>query len=134
MKNMLIVIALFAVWTNVASAHTKLSKYTQADGEVLSTAPENVQLVYTESVRLLRADLLLIRDDAAEKLDIGFEPASTAAAQHSVDLPRLAKGQYRIEWAVMGADGHPVQGSFTFGIGMTPTHDADVESHSHGSH
>ena len=91
MKNLLIVITLFAVWSNVAFAHTALSKSTPADGKVLSTAPTSVLLLYTESVRLLRAELLLIRNDSSEKVAIGFEPSSTPAEQHSVTLPRLTK-------------------------------------------
>lgn len=134
MKNLLIVVTLFAVWSNVAFAHTALSKSSPADGEVLSAAPASVQLVYTESVQLLRAELRLIRNDSSEKVDIGFKPSSTAAEQHSVTLPRLTHGQYRIEWAVMGADGHPVQGAFSFGIGMTSAHGTNVENHSHGAH
>ena len=134
MKNLLIIISLFAVWSNVAFAHTALSKSTPAEGEVLSTAPASIQLVYTESVRLLRAELLLIRNASSEKVDIDFEPSSTSAEQYSVTLPHLTNGQYRIEWAVMGADGHPVQGALSFGIGMTPAHEQNEESHSHGAH
>ena len=134
MKNLFIVITLFVAWSNAAFAHTALSKSTPAEGEVLSTAPTSIQLVYTESVRLLRAELLLIRNDSPEKVDIDFEPSSTVAERHSVTLPHLTNGQYRVEWAVMGADGHPVQGDFSFEIGMTPAHGNNVESDSHGTH
>lgn len=134
MKNLFIVITLFVAWSNAAFAHTALSKSTPAEGEVLSTAPTSIQLVYTESVRLLRAELLLIRNASSEKVDIDFEPSSTSAEQYSVTLPHLTNGQYRIEWAVMGADGHPVQGALSFGIGMTPAHEQNEESHSHGAH
>ena len=134
MRNLFIVITLFVAWSNAAFAHTALSKSTPAEGEVLSTAPTSIQLVYTESVRLLRAELLLIRNASSEKVDIDFEPSSTSAEQYSVTLPHLTNGQYRMEWAVMGADGHPVQGALSFGIGMTPAHEHNEESQSHGAH
>jgi copper transport protein len=131
MRYLLIVPGLLALWINAAFAHTALSKSTPADGEVLASAPTSVQLVYTESVQLLRGELLMIQNDSSEKVDIGFEPSSKAAEQYSVILPPLTHGQYRFEWAVMATDGHPVQGAISFGIGMTPAHEANLESHDH---
>jgi methionine-rich copper-binding protein CopC len=130
MKNLSIVILLVFSWSNTVSAHTALTKSNPLDGEMMSSPPEVIHLEFTESVRLLRAKLILTRDGATQDIALEFKPSSSARGEHSVNLPNLEKGLYQFEWSVIGADGHPVQGTVAFGIDV----EVSTSNESHDEH
>lgn len=115
-----------------AFAHTGLKESVPAEGSVLNAAPENLQLAFTEEVRLLRLDVIKVSESEAQTLDIGFMPDSVAKTEYSFSLPELSQGHYRVDWSVMGPDSHTVRGSVTFGIGSKV--DIHEQAQNHESH
>ncbi|GAB5500948.1 MAG: hypothetical protein PsegKO_32590 [Pseudohongiellaceae bacterium] len=134
MKKLLLLISLSLLWVGAASAHTALSNSSPSDGDELSQSPTKIEFEFTESVRLLRADLLNVQSESQVQVDIGFKTPSSAAEQHSVTVPELSPGTYRVDWSVMGADGHPVRGAFSFEIKAAAEPGSDAEKHSHDAH
>lgn len=120
-------------------AHTALKESVPAEGSVLTASPEHLGLSFTEEVRLLKLDVLSVSPSAQKKVEIGFAPESTAKGEYSYQLPRLASGDYRVDWSVLGADSHAVQGSFSFSIGSAGSMPLHHEGHtampdSHAGH
>jgi len=99
-----------------ASAHAELVASTPSNGDRLSKPPAQVTLTYTESVNLIDGGIRLV--------DSLGDPVSTPAPSvdgHTVRWPMpsgLPNGKYLVSWRVVSADGHPVQGAFSFGIGV----------------
>jgi copper transport protein len=99
-----------------ASAHAELVDSTPANGARLDKPPAQVTLTFTEGVNLIDGGIRLV--------DSLGDPVSTPAP--SVDgrtvrwrMPSgLDNGKYLVSWRVVSADGHPVQGAFSFGIGV----------------
>ena len=108
------VLGLGFLGTSYTFAHTALSEAMPADGAMVMEAPENLQLSFTEEVRLLKAAVML----GEEEIDIEFKPSATAAKQFTVALPKLENGHYTVAWSVMGADSHRVEGKLSFMVGM----------------
>jgi copper transport protein len=100
-----------------ASAHAELVDSTPTNGARLDKAPTQVTLTFTEGVNLIDGGIRLV--------DSLGEPVSTPAAPtvegRTVRWPMpsgLKNGKYLVSWRVVSADGHPVQGAFSFGIGV----------------
>ena len=100
----------------VAYAHASLVSSNPAAGSQLPTAPSQVRLLFSEAIEPSLASITLI--DAARHQT----PLAVAGDPHDVDAivapaTELHAGAYRLHWRVVSADGHPVEGSFTFTIG-----------------
>ena len=104
--------------TGIASAHASLESTTPADGQSVPTPPQTVSATFSESVT---ADVggLTVRNTDGDVVDQGN--SSTSGTTLSVTLqPDLADGTYIATYRVLSADGHPVSGSWLFGIGSAP--------------
>ena len=136
MKLIRYTLCLLAILNGTVFAHTALKESVPAEGSLLNASPEHIQLSFTEEVRLLRLDVVTALASAEKKVDIGFAPESAAKAEYSVPLPGLTPGNYRVDWSVMGADGHAVQGSVAFSIGLEGKMPEHQEGHAstHDSH
>ena len=104
--------------TGVASAHASLVSTTPADGQSVPTAPQIVSATFTESIS---ADVggLTVRNTDGDRVDEGNSSVSANTLQVTVptDLP---DGTYIATYRVLSADGHPVSGSWLFGVGTAP--------------
>ncbi|MFB6807235.1 copper resistance CopC/CopD family protein [Streptomyces sp. NPDC056387] len=112
------VFALIVGAAGSASAHAGLSGSDPADGAVLTTAPQQVTLTFTESVGF--------SDDSLRVLSPANERVNPRPARHvdgkgntgRVELPGgLPEGTYTVAWRVVSADGHPISGAFVFSVG-----------------
>ncbi len=120
-----LVIAL-AAFSAGAVAHTGLKESIPANGASVATAPSEMKLVFTAPVALMKFELLTA---ANEVLTADFKPVITPAAEFMVAIPMLQTGQFKANWTVVAADGHPVSGSVTFTV--------DAAAHAntgHGDH
>ena len=98
----------------------------------MSTAPATVSLTFSEGVGLGRQSVKVL-DAKRHRVDVG-KPQHLAgrASTVAVDLkPGLPNGSYVVIWRVVSSDSHPVEGTFSFGVGVpagTPPPAADAES------
>jgi methionine-rich copper-binding protein CopC len=92
-----------------AEAHAHLQQSSPADGSVLSAAPVQLVLRFSEAARLTA---LWIETGGARQA-VSSLPA---AAQPTivVTLPPLSPGRYVVSFRVVGADGHVVPGQIHF--------------------
>ena len=110
-------------------AHTHLEAAEPADGAVLKAAPATLDLSFGEAVQLLKVD---IANATGAAQDIGFAPAANAAKTFSITLPALAPSTYTVNWTVLGADGHRVEGHFGFTIDPNAAESAGAHAEHHG--
>ena len=97
-----------------ASAHATLISTDPDEGEVLTTAPDEVTFTFDEPVTLA-ADGVQVFDAT------GAPVASESSGRDTVittDLPDvLDDGTYVVVWRAVSADGHPIAGSLSFSVG-----------------
>jgi len=108
---------LLAAMPRTGWAHAVLMESVPADGASLDAAPAALSLDFNEPVTPIRIQLL---DRQGRDM---ADPQGALAEDNRVRLalpPGLPKGLYVASYRVTSADGHPVAGSFTFGIGITP--------------
>ncbi len=112
-----------------AQAHTHLKQSAPAEGSVVTAAPTNIVLTFSESARVT-ALTVQKEGEAAQKL---APLPSTPAEQVTVPAPKLAPGKYVVNWRVVSDDNHIMSGKLHFTIdptavpaaGKTPDHDHD---------
>jgi methionine-rich copper-binding protein CopC len=95
-----------------ANAHAHLQKSSPADNSVITTAPPNLVLNFSEAARLTA---LSIQKDSEPEQKLKPLP-TTAAQQISVPLPPLTAGAYAVNWRVVSDDGHMMAGALHFTI------------------
>ncbi|HEY8218030.1 MAG TPA: FixH family protein [Acidimicrobiia bacterium] len=98
-----------------ASAHAELVQSDPAPGAVLTRAPGQLTLSYTENVDVASGAIRVFDADGT-RIDHGGVEASGRTV--TLPLPRLGKGAYVITWRVTSADSHPIRGAFTFQVGQ----------------
>ena len=84
----------------------------------LASPPTRVRLVYSEPIEGKLAKVTIVPATAAPiVLRAGADPRDVHAVIAPVDA--LGPGTYKVEWRVVSADGHPVDGTFSFTVGDT---------------
>lgn len=96
-----------------AAAHSKEQATVPADGAVLATSPETVTMNFDMP---LRVTLIALRDDTGADHAVTRTDNMQPVSDFRATLPTLAAGRYTVEWRGLAADGHPMQGQFSFDI------------------
>jgi len=119
-------VALLAVATFIADAalaHTELAATVPADGAMIADAPENVQLTFSEPVRLTA---LSIQKDGERKQSLGPLPSETIK-EFSAALPAMIEdGHYVVTWRALSDDTHVMNGEFMFAVGAEAAHQSQM--------
>jgi copper transport protein len=100
-----------------ASAHAELVDSSPKNGARLDRPPAQVTLTFTENVTLIEGGVRLV--DARGSTVATREPTVDGHTLTLVLPPRLRDGSYLVDWRVVSADGHPVGGALSFGVGAT---------------
>ncbi|MES4887061.1 copper resistance protein CopC [Streptomyces sp. NPDC096012] len=99
-----------------ASAHAALTGSDPAQGVVVTKAPTQVSLTFSEKVAL-GDDSLRVLDPKGKPVQRGT-PGNVSGTTYAVQLKGgLAKGTYTVTYQVVSADSHPVSGAYTFSVG-----------------
>ncbi len=112
--------ALVAIVSSLALAHARLLRSSPAAGEHVGQPPTELRLAFSESVSARTARLELVAPDPLQYLlDPRGEKGSDKVLLASVP-PLVRAGAYRVNWRLIGPDGHAVTGSFEFVIDSVP--------------
>ena len=103
----------------LVQAHTALKESTPGDGVTLSTIPSNLDLVFNAEVRLIKLELM----GAGHEMATNFEPSSEVASIYKIQTPGMHPGEFTVNWAAIGSDGHTVTNSFSFVVDPTAAAD-----------
>jgi copper transport protein len=105
----------------VASAHAYLIRTVPAASGVLDSPPATVALTYDEPVEP-RFAIISVTDTLGHQEITGSVRRSSADPDTLVVPLRkhLPEGWYLTYWRAISADGHPVQGAFTYAVGPNP--------------
>lgn len=101
---------------NAAFAHGTLRSAAPGDGDRLLVAPSELRLTFTEAVEVAIARLTLTGPDGnVELAPLALHPDSATVLIAAIQGP-LVVGAYNVQWQMVGADGHPVRGEYSFVI------------------
>jgi len=116
-----------------AQAHTELQESTPGDGAIIKAAPGHLDLVFNGLVKLIKFEVMGVGHEMPTK----FEPQADAMANYRIETPGMHPGQFTVNWAVIGADGHTVTNTFSFNVDPNAEenagHHGDAD-HGHDDH
>lgn len=112
-----------------ALAHGELISSAPGHDAVV-TSPEQLVLNFNEDVRLLR---LTLAHGGVHDIDFDFNPSTQALRSFTYELPALMMGDHTVDWTIIGADGHTVNGSFDFVVSDSGEQ-AEVQENTSGHH
>lgn len=96
-----------------ASAHAFLERASPPVGSVVSRAPAEVRLWFSERIEARFSRARLITSDGAA---IASSWAVVNGNELVLRVPRLRPGTYRVTWSVLSVDTHKTEGAFTFEV------------------
>ncbi|MCU5745275.1 copper resistance protein CopC [Staphylococcus sp. SQ8-PEA] len=108
-----------------ASAHATLEHMTPKEDQVVSSAPNKIELKFNEPVDADHSAIALYNDngDVIEHLkptEAGSSNVLTFSPQH------LHKGTHQLKWHAISADGHEVGSTYNFSVGQRTAHHIDT--------
>ncbi len=101
-----------------ASAHAGLEASVPSANAVLETGPPNIELDFNEAVDAGLADIELY-DQSATLIPTGTPQSITDDTVVQASVPTIGDGVYVVVWRVPSADGHVVDGVFSFQVGVS---------------
>ncbi|MFU8876279.1 copper resistance CopC/CopD family protein [Micromonospora sp. SL4-19] len=120
---LLTLVALLLAPATPASAHAVLVSSSPTASAVVSNAPSEVVLTFSEGVRKVPGKIRVIAPDGS-RADRGEPTFKDAVVTIPVD-PSGARGTYLVSYRVISADSHPVSGAFTYSVGAPSTPPTD---------
>ena len=97
-----------------AAAHSPLISSSPADGAVLAAVPNEIEIKFRGTARLVR---LALTGEQSGEVTLSEEHLMVEKHRHTVALPAIAADEYEVRWRALSADGHLVKGSFSFTVG-----------------
>lgn len=97
-----------------AVAHSTKEGTMPQDGAQLDTAPSEVMIQFDQPATLTRVELSHSHD--GETQDTRLSPPGEAMEMNHLEAPDFGPGLYTVDWRALSADGHAVNGSFSFTV------------------
>ena len=115
---LILVAASTVAFSSRPAVHASLVSSEPAAKSHLATAPARIRLVFSEPIEGKLSRITLARSGSTPFV---VPAAGDPRDVHAVIAPSdsLTPGAYRLEWRIVSADGHPVDGNFVFSIGDT---------------
>lgn len=114
MKRILcIVLILFFTFTSLGSAHTGLTNSVPGEGEEVKGEINEIVLEFNTTIET--ASTVKVFDEQEKEVHLGHTQV-TENVMKAGFLSPLENGLYTVEWKIIGADGHPIQGTYSFAV------------------
>ncbi len=106
---------LFAFPAGAAQAHAALVRTSPAQGSIVTTAPSEIVITFSEVVQPVPTRITVIAPDG-KRIDSG-NPRVQGDDMHIPVRTNVSGGTYLVSYRVISADSHPVGGGFTYSVG-----------------
>ena len=118
---MLIALTLSTISSAIANAHTALVDSNPAEGAMVSTFPQRVELRFNEPLLTIGGEgtnFFTLTSQAGERLKLGSFSVQGPLLSADVLEDPDASGEFRIEYRVVAGDGHVIKDGFQFSFDL----------------
>ena len=112
-------IFLFA-FSSAVSAHTGLTSSSPADGEDITEDVHEIVLEFNTKIET--TSTVKVFNENKEEIIVSNTQVSDNVMTGGFMSP-LDNGTYTVEWKIIGADGHPIQGTYSFMVNQDELED-----------
>ncbi|UXR71434.1 copper resistance CopC family protein [Staphylococcus sp. IVB6240] len=110
---------------NSASSHVSLENHQPSKDEVVSTAPSEIKLKFSEPVNVRYAGVKLYNDKGHQVAQLHSDEKGYSDTV-TFQTKEQDEGTYAVKWQAVSPDGHEVSGQYHFSIGTQTTKHIDV--------
>lgn len=96
-----------------ALAHSKGMMTMPSNGQTVGANTKVMHLMFTDPMQITT---VTIKTPDGKTYKINGPAANQAVKTWEGSLPKLAPGNYKVDWRGMSPDGHPMNGSFAFKV------------------
>ncbi len=114
MKRLFAVMAGALLLASAALAHSTKEGTMPEDGAVLDAVPSEISIFFDEAATLTRVALTHSQNDVSNETRLDVPREANDAT--TLEAPDLGPGLYTVDWRALSADGHPINGSFSFTV------------------
>ena len=110
---------IFAATAAPATAHTKLISSDPAAGSLVESWPTEISLTFDEDLITVggeKSNFLVVNNAVGDQISADDEVLTGSQIKVSLD-PNTITGPVLVYYRVVSADGHPVEGEYTFNFG-----------------
>ena len=104
---------LIGIWTTGAMAHSPLDGTTPVNEATVTEMPTEVLMDFKGDIRLTRV-AITYADTHSMDIDLGDQTAFTQ--EFTLPMQDMGAGKYVVKWRGLGADGHALNGTFSFTV------------------
>lgn len=115
----------FWLFTSSTFAHTGLKSSSPADGEVVRREIQKITLTFDTKVE--QNSKFTLNDSNGNLITIGDMELNENTIVGNL-LEPLKNGDYQLIWKIIGADGHPIEGEFSFSVDLLYSEAPTVEN------
>lgn len=117
-KILLFILIFFLSFNNFAYAHTGLESSSPQNGEIIKEEIKQITLTFETKVE--QGSKFELQNSIGEPIIVENLALSENQMVGNLSNP-LKNGEYIVNWNIIGADGHPIEGEFTFSVDMPVT-------------
>ncbi|MFD0962374.1 copper resistance protein CopC [Paenibacillus chungangensis] len=114
----LLIMVLMFVVPQAAMAHSKLTEAVPAVNAVIKESPTSIELRFNTKIEKLSTFKLF--NEAGEQVEAEEIKVSGDTLKGTVPSS-LNNGKYSVNWTIIGADGHAVEGDYSFTVDAPTT-------------
>ncbi|AXI44262.1 copper resistance CopC family protein [Sulfitobacter sp. SK011] len=100
-------------WATGALAHSPLDSTTPAHEATIAEAPTEVLLDFKGDIRLTRVTM---QHGPHPSSDLDLSGHAGFISDYAIPMQGMGSGDYVIEWRGLAADGHALNGTFSFTV------------------
>jgi methionine-rich copper-binding protein CopC len=120
-KSLIALVSLFLSINLIsnANAHSELISSTPAAGAVLATWPTEISLTFNEQLQNIgveKSNFVVVNNAVGDQISADDESLNGSTIKVSLD-PNTVQGPVLVYYRVVSADGHAVEGEYTFNFG-----------------
>ena len=117
-KLFLFTFIFFLAFVNSALAHTGLESSSPQNGDVINEEFQQITLTFEGKVE--QGSKFELQNSTGESIPIENIALSENEIIGNFSNP-LENGEYLVNWKIIGADGHPIEGEFSFSVDVPVT-------------
>ncbi|MFS0577275.1 copper resistance CopC family protein [Sporosarcina sp. 179-K 3D1 HS] len=124
-KNIIMMtILLLIISANAVSAHTSLTSSAPANGEIIAEDVHEIVLEFDTKIE--KTSTVKVFNENNEEIIVSNTQVNDNVMTGGFMSP-LGDGTYTVDWKIIGADGHPIQGTYSFMVSQNESQ-APVDS------
>ncbi|PFG12080.1 copper resistance CopC family protein [Bacillus sp. es.036] len=124
-KIVVLTIACLLTFGNLTYAHTGIESSNPEDGSTITEELTTVTLTFETEIE--ETSSFELQNASGETVAVDNITVENNTMTGTFDQP-IANGDYEVPWKIIGIDGHPIEGTFSFSVDAPESEVAEEES------